>query len=101
MLFCQVLGVVGGVARSFPAIEGTLAVVSRQVQDHVPGRTEPQDLARDTLEVVSKEALVRRKEREREEDLSTGGSNGSGGRRFWRSYGNFAASVIDYQSLVL
>ena len=37
VFFCQVLGVVGGVARSLPAIEGALMVKCGQVQDQVAG----------------------------------------------------------------
>ena len=51
--------------------------------------------------MISKESLVRREEREREENLSIGRSDGGDGRRFWRRYGNFPDFVVYHQPLIL
>ena len=37
VFFCQMLGVVGGVTWSLPAIKGALVVEGGQVEDHIPG----------------------------------------------------------------
>ena len=96
MFLGQMLKVCGRVAGPLSTIQRALVVIGGYVQDYIPGRVQPQDLAGNTLEVVPEGVLVRGKEREGEKILGERFSC-----RLGRCRRSFAASIFREQLLAL